>query len=210
MILNITIVFSNFNPELPKSCIFGLKFKDFHFCTKLCYKFQGADSKYVKIFSRPLPKTPESGIFGPRFKDFHFCTKLCFWKKIGDVYFKFGNTFFKTPAQKNLILSESTSSPACYLSRFLSELYQEKLKNLLKNSRSRTSKMTIVFSNSSLKIHKYDISYEKSKVFSFYVKLCGNLILLNLTSLLNFKYCCCCILYIPQFITNEELFFLKN
>ena len=37
------------------------------------------------------------------------------------------------------------------------------------------------FSNSSLKIPKYDIFSEKSNVFSFYVKICVKLILLNST-----------------------------
>ena len=47
---------------------------------------------------------------------------------------------------------------------------------MIKNSRALISKMTIVFSNSSLKILQIDIFFEKSKVFT-YVKLYVNLIM---------------------------------
>ena len=36
LISNMTILFSHSSPKTPKSGIFGTKFKDFYFCTKLC------------------------------------------------------------------------------------------------------------------------------------------------------------------------------
>ena len=76
-----TILFSISNPKIPKLCIFGPKFKDFYFYTKLCNKTNSIMliSNKTIAFSNFNPKTPKSGIFGPEFKDFYFCTNI--WNK---------------------------------------------------------------------------------------------------------------------------------
>ena len=73
------IVFSNSSPKIPKSDIFGPKFKDFYFCVKLCNKTNSRKliSNMTILFSNSSPKIPKSGNFGLKFKDFYFCTKLC-------------------------------------------------------------------------------------------------------------------------------------
>ena len=82
MILNITIVFSNFNPELPKSCIFGLKFKDFHFCTKLCNKTNSRVliPNTTKFFQNHCPKHPNEAFLVLDLRIFIFAQNFAFGK----------------------------------------------------------------------------------------------------------------------------------
>ena len=55
-----TIVFSNFSPKRPKLVIFGPKFKDFCFCTKLYYKTNSRAliTKSTIVFQNCSPKHP--------------------------------------------------------------------------------------------------------------------------------------------------------
>ena len=56
----------------PKSGIFGPKFKDFYFCTKLWNTTNSRISNMTIAFSNYSPKIPKVGILIPKFKDFYF------------------------------------------------------------------------------------------------------------------------------------------
>ena len=79
VISNMTKLFSNSSSKIPKREIFGPKFKNFYFCTKLCSKTNSRAliSNMTLVFTNSTPKILKSGIFGPKFKDFSFCTRLC-------------------------------------------------------------------------------------------------------------------------------------
>ena len=61
---------------------------------------------------------------------------------------------------------------------------------ILKNSSVLILKMTMISSSSSLEISQYNISCEKSKFLSFYLKLCVNLVFPNWIWLIISKCCC--------------------
>ena len=69
-----TILFSNFSPKIPKSGMFGPRFQDFYFCTKLCNK---TNSKVLisnmRIFSQiPAQKYSNKAILVPNLGIFVF------------------------------------------------------------------------------------------------------------------------------------------
>ena len=76
-ISNMTILFSNSSRKTHKSGIFGPRFKDFYFCTKLCNKTNSKMliSNMTIIFSNSSSKIRKSDIFGPKFKNFFFLHK---------------------------------------------------------------------------------------------------------------------------------------
>ena len=96
-----TILFSNSSPKIPKSGMFGPRFKHFYFCTKLCSKANSRVliSNMTILFSNSSPKIPESRIFGPKFKDFCFCTKL-YYKTDSRMLISNSRIFFQIPVQK--------------------------------------------------------------------------------------------------------------
>ena len=99
-----TILFLNSSPKIPKSSIFGPKFKDFYFCTKLCNKTNSRIqiSNMTKVFSSSTLKICKSGIFSPRFKDFILHQTLHL-ETFESVDFKYGNGFFKLMSKNTQI-----------------------------------------------------------------------------------------------------------
>ena len=97
----LTILFSNSSPKIPKSGMFGPRFKHFYFCTKLCSKTNSRVliSNMTILFSNSSPKIPESRIFGPKFKDFCFCTKR-YYKTDSRMLISNSRIFFQIPVQK--------------------------------------------------------------------------------------------------------------
>ena len=95
--------FSNCSPKIPKQGIFGPKFKDFYFCTKLCNKTNSRTMIWnmTVIFLNSSPKIHKSDILGPKFKDFYFCTKPCNQKNlralISNITMAFSNSNPKIP-----------------------------------------------------------------------------------------------------------------
>ena len=96
-----TILFSNSSSKIPKQEIFGPKFKDFYFCTKLCNKknLRALISNIALVFTNSRPKILKSGIFGPKFKDFKNLKTLQSCKFEG-VDFKYDNVFFQKHPNK--------------------------------------------------------------------------------------------------------------
>ena len=96
-----TTVFSNSNPRIHKSGIFGPKFKDFYFCTKLCNKINSNAliSNVTIIFSSTSPKMQKSDIFGHKFQDFYFLHETLQQGKIEGFDFKYDNGSFKIASQ---------------------------------------------------------------------------------------------------------------
>ena len=106
LISNMTIVFLNYCPKVPKQDIFGPKFRHFHFFHEILQidQFEGADFKYKNIIFKFQPKDTRTGIFGLKFKDFYFWTKLCNkTKKFKDADFKYENIFFKLQSKNTQI-----------------------------------------------------------------------------------------------------------
>ena len=79
LISNMTMLFSNSSSKIPKSGIFGPKFKDFQLCIKFCNKINSRTliSNITIFFSNSRPKIPKEDIFGPKFRDFYFFMKFC-------------------------------------------------------------------------------------------------------------------------------------
>ena len=65
-----TIVFSNFSHKTPKLGIFGPKFKDVSFCTKLCYKtdLRALIIKRTKVFQNCSPGHPNKAFLVPNLR----------------------------------------------------------------------------------------------------------------------------------------------
>ena len=65
-----TIVFSNFSPKTPKLSIFAPKFRDFCFCTKLCYKkiLRALITKRTIVFQNFFPKHPNKAFLVPNLR----------------------------------------------------------------------------------------------------------------------------------------------
>ena len=110
LISNMTILFSNSKTTIPKSNIFGSKFKDFYFCTKLCNKTNSRTliSNTIKMFSNSSAKIRKSGIFGPKFRYFSLFSRFFIFfsrflllhqilqqGKFEDADFKYDNSIFK-------------------------------------------------------------------------------------------------------------------
>ena len=93
-------------------------------------------------------------------------------EKIESTDFKYDNGFFKFQPENTKI---NKFCPIFKYFYFCMKFAYSIIQGLL------ISKMAKVFPNSSLKIPKCDIFCEKSEVFSGYVKLSVNLILLNRT-----------------------------
>ena len=73
-----TILISNSSSKIPKSRIFGPRFRDFYFYTKLCNKTISREliSNMTILFSKSSSKIPELRFFGCKFKDFYFSTNF--------------------------------------------------------------------------------------------------------------------------------------
>ena len=71
-ISKMAIVFFNSSPEIPKLSIFGRKFNDFYFCTKLWNKANSRITNMTTVFSNYSPKIYKLRIFVPKLKDFYF------------------------------------------------------------------------------------------------------------------------------------------
>ena len=106
LISNMTILFSNSSPNLPKSGIFGPKLKECYFCTKLCNKTNSRTqtSNMTIVFSNSSPKIRRSDIFSPKFRHFCFFTIFFSWflfllqtlqqDKFEETDFKYDNIIF--------------------------------------------------------------------------------------------------------------------
>ena len=116
-----TMLFSKSSPKIPKSGIFGPKFEDFYFCTKLCYK---ANSRMLTsnmtIFSSYSTKKYANKAFLVQNLDVFIFS----WNYAD---FKYDNTFFNIPVKQenwrisNMTIVISNYSPKiCKLSIFLS------------------------------------------------------------------------------------------
>ena len=84
-----TIVFSNSSPKLTKSDVFGSKFKDFYFCTKLCNKdkFESADTvvNYINK-GRCECKTRQGSAMNKKQKKQMFLLQYCFRRFMRMIY----------------------------------------------------------------------------------------------------------------------------
>ena len=75
---NVTKEFSNSSTKIRKLGIFGPKFKDFCFCTKLYYKTnqRALITKMTIDFQSCSPKHPNKAFFVPKLRILIFCMKL--------------------------------------------------------------------------------------------------------------------------------------
>ena len=91
---NMTKAFLNVSTKVRKFDIFGPKFKDFCFCTKLCYKTnQRALITEMRIDSQSCsPKHPNKAFLVPNLKVLIFCLKLQL-DKLEGVDYKYDNRF---------------------------------------------------------------------------------------------------------------------
>ena len=103
LISNMTMLFSNSSPKIPKSGIFGPKFKDFQFCIKFCKKINSRtlNSNIAIFFSNSRPKMPKEGIFGPKFRHFYFFTKFCNQTNQRVLTSNVAKVFLKIPVQQD-------------------------------------------------------------------------------------------------------------
>ena len=99
LISNMTILFSNSSPKIPKSGIFGSKFKDFYFCTKLCYKTNSRTLiSDMTIFQ---PKNTQIRNFWSQLQAFLFFHEILQLDKFEGADFKCDNSCFEIPIQQD-------------------------------------------------------------------------------------------------------------
>ena len=110
----------------------------------------------IILFWNSSAKLPKSDIFGPKFKDFYFCTNFA-TRQIQGRRFQIWQQHFQIPARK--WATQAFLIPN--LGICLREILQlDKFGVLVSN-------MTILFSNSTLKIRKSGIFGPKTKDFYF-------------------------------------------
>ena len=154
-----TIVFQNFNPKISKSSIFGLKFKDFYFCTKLCNNKTNSRTQISNMtiaFLNSTPKTRKSSIFGSEFKDFCFAPNVAI-RQIWGRWFQIWQCLCRIPVRKY-------PNKAVFVLNVRIFYFCVNL-CILKNSWVLISKMAIFFSNSSEKYPNPKFSLKTRKVF---------------------------------------------
>ena len=96
-----TILFSNSSPKIPKSGIFGSKFKDFYFCTKLCYKTNSRTLiSDMTIFQ---PKNTQIRNFWSQLQAFLFFHEILQLDKFEGADFKYNKIIFKSQPKNNQI-----------------------------------------------------------------------------------------------------------
>ena len=155
-----TTVLSNSSPKILKYGIFGPKFKDFYFCTKLC---NNTNSRMLIwntaiIFSNSSPKINKLDIFGTKFKDFYFVSNFSI-RQIRGCWFQIWQWLFR-------ILARKYSNKAFFVLNVSIFLILHEFR-ILKNSRVLIRKTATVFFKFQPKVPKYKIFSENSKVFSF-------------------------------------------
>ena len=99
---NMTIVFEISSSKIPKSGIFGSKFRYFFIFHEILQqnKFEGADFKYDNIVFKFRPKSTQIRHFLSQILAFLFFGKTLLIDKFEGVDFKYDNSFFKILAQK--------------------------------------------------------------------------------------------------------------
>ena len=77
-----TMVFSNFSPKISKSGVFGPKFKDFYFRTKLCSKENSRPliSNMTKDIQNCCPKHSIKAFLVSNLKNFIFASNFAIRK----------------------------------------------------------------------------------------------------------------------------------
>ena len=104
-----TTLFSNYSAKIPKPSIFGPKFNDFYFCSKLSNKANSRTqvSNMTIAFSNSSPKICKSGIFGPKFRHFFFFYEILQLDKFGvlisNMTILFSNSSPKYPNKAFLV-----------------------------------------------------------------------------------------------------------
>ena len=75
------MLFSISSPKIPKYDIFGLKFKDFYFCTKLCNKSnsRALTSNMTILFQNCYPKHPNKAFLVPNLKIYIFMKRFFYF-----------------------------------------------------------------------------------------------------------------------------------
>ena len=146
------------------------------------HKFEGVDIKYGNTFEKFQPKNTQIRNFFLKFTKCHFLHQSLELEKFEVVDFKYENIFSLNSRPKLPIIGifcrKYNYFPCCM-----------KLP-ILKNSSVLIPKMTMISPSSSLKISQYNISCEKSKFLSVYLKLCVNLVFPNWIWLIISKCCC--------------------
>ena len=95
------ILFSNSSPKIPKSGIFGPKYRRFFFREVLQIdKFEDADFKYYNSFLKFQPKNSQIRHFGPKARDFDFFAKFFNLTNSKLLISNMTKVFFKILVQK--------------------------------------------------------------------------------------------------------------
>ena len=148
------ILFSNSSPKILKSGIFGLKLKEFYFCTKLCNKTNSKKlvSNVTIAFSNSSLNICKLGVFLVQNLRIFILHQTLQLGKFEGVDVKSDHYFFEFQPSKAFFL-QNTSSYFIFVWKF-------------EYSRVLTSKMAIAFlKNSSQKTPKYEIFFENSNAF---------------------------------------------
>ena len=98
------ILFSNSSPKKPKQRIFGLKFKDYCFCTKLCNKINSRALilNTTLFFQNCCPKRLNKAFLVLNLRILIFAQNFAI-RQIRERWFQIWQQLFKIPAQKTQI-----------------------------------------------------------------------------------------------------------
>ena len=157
-----TVLFSNSGPKIPKSDIFGPKFRNFCFFVKFCKQtnLRVLISNRTVVFLKILPKNPQIRHCWSKYpnKAFLFPNSGIFVSskilQFEGADFKYEIIFLKILAQKypnTVFLVKNTQG--IFSPKFKHFCFFAKFRNQT-NSKVLISNMTIFFSNSSIKIPK--------------------------------------------------------
>ena len=151
-----TKTISNSCPKIPKSGIFGTKFKDFYFFTKLCNKTNSRtqNSNMTILFWNSTTKICKSSIFDPKFKDFYFAPNFAI-RQIQGRWFQTRQWLFWIPFRK------FPNKTVFVLNVFFIFAWIF----ALKNSRALISKMAIAYFKFQQNIARYEIFFENTRIF---------------------------------------------